>query len=160
MAKKKNKTEDKTIENRAARFEFAIGDTVECGMKLYGPEVKSVREGKISLQEGWVRAEVLPPGLWLHQVNIAEYGPAGRMQDAPTRTRKLLAHKKEILKLAKAADIKGATLVPLKVYFVNGYAKCLVGVGTGRTQADKRQVIAKREADRDIRRAMSKRVDH
>jgi SsrA-binding protein len=82
------------------------------------------------------------------------------MQDAPTRTRKLLAHKKEILKLAKAADIKGATLVPLKVYFVNGYAKCLVGVGTGRTQSDKRQVIAKREADRDIRRAMSKRVDH
>jgi SsrA-binding protein len=157
---KKNKTEDKTIENRRARFEFAIGETIECGIKLYGPEVKSVREGKVSLQEGWVRAELTPPSLWLHQVNIAEYGPAGNMQDAPTRTRKLLAHKKEIVRLFRAADVKGGTLVPLKIYFKNGYAKLLVGVGSGRDQADKRQVIAKRESDRDIRRALSKKIQH
>jgi len=155
--KKKDNGEERQIENRRARFDYAIAETLECGIKLYGPEVKSVREGKVSLQEGWVRAESTPPGLWLHQVNIAEYGPAGRMQDVPTRTRKLLAHKKEIVRLARALETKGATLVPLKIYFKNGYAKCLVGVGLGRTQGDKRQVIAKREADRDIRRAMSKR---
>lgn len=160
MAKKKDKNEEKTIENRKARFDYAIGETLECGMKLYGPEVKSVREGKVSLQEGWVRAESTPPELWLHQVNIAEYGPAGNLQDAPTRTRKLLAHKREILRLAKATETRGVTLVPLQIYFKNGHAKCLIGVGTGRDKADKRDVIAKRESDREIRRAISKQVRH
>ena len=149
---------DRVIENRRARFDYEIGETLECGIKLYGPEVKSVREGKVSLAEGFVRADMDPPALWLHQVNIAEYSPAGRMStDVPTRARKLLAHKKEIKRMAKLSDAKGATLVPLKVYFKGGYAKCLIGVGIGRKQSDKREVIKERESQRDIDRAMTKR---
>ncbi|MCA3006412.1 MAG: SsrA-binding protein SmpB [Planctomycetaceae bacterium] len=160
MAKGKHTPEDgsdRVIENRRAHFDYAIGETLECGIKLHGPEVKSVREGKVSLQEGFVRADVTPPSLWLHQVNIAEYGPAGRLQDAPTRTRKLLAHKQEILRMLRATEAKGATLVPLKLYFKNGYAKLLIGVGIGRKKADKRQAIAERESKREIARAMSRR---
>lgn len=159
MAKgKKNTAEERTIENRRARFDYAIGETVECGMKLGGGEVKSVRAGLISLGEGYVRAEMTPPALWLHGVNIAEYAPARTAEPtSPTRTRKLLAHAKEILRLWKAQQVKGNTLVPLKVYFKNGYAKCLIGVGTGRKKADKREAIKARETKREIDRAMSKR---
>ena len=162
MSKKKGQPEDRVIENRRARFDYAIGETLECGIKLYGPEVKSVRAGQVSLQEGYVKAEAQPLSLWLYGVNIAEYGPAGPVggnnrQSAATRMRKLLAHKREILKLWKAAQVKGFTLVPLKIYFKNGYAKCLVGVGEGRKKGDKREAIKERESRRDIDRAMSKR---
>ena len=162
MARKKDQPEDRVIENRRARFDYTIGETLECGLKLYGPEVKSVRAGQVSLQEGYVKAELEPLSLWLYGVNIAEYGPAGPVggnnrQSAATRMRKLLAHKREIAKLWKAAQVKGFTLVPLKIYFKNGYAKCLVGVGEGRQKGDKRQAIKERESRRDIDRAMSKR---
>ncbi len=163
VAKKKNdKPDDRLIENRRARYDYEIGETVECGIKLYGPEVKSVRAGLVSLAEGYVRAEVSPTRLTLHGVNIAGYGPAGPVggqnrQADPIRTRPLLAHKNEINKLWKAQQIKGNTLVPLKVYFKNGYAKCLIGVGTGRKTGDKRAAIREREMKRDIDRAMTKR---
>lgn len=160
MGKKKDadRSADRVIENRRARFDYTIGETVECGMKLYGGEVKSVRGGQVSIGEGYVRAEAEPPALWLHGVNIAEYGPSrSAWPTSPTRTRKLLAHKREILKLWKAQQVKGNTLVPLKVYFKNGFAKCLVGVGTGRTKGDKRQAIAERESKREIQRAVSRR---
>ena len=158
--KKSDKTEERTIENRRARFDYEIGETVECGIKLYGPEVKSVRAGLVSLAEGYVRAD--PPRLTLHGVNIAGYGPAGPVggqnrQADPIRTRPLLAHKNEISKLWKAQQIKGNTIVPLKIYFKNGYAKCLIGVGTGRKAGDKREAIREREMKRDIDRAMTKR---
>jgi SsrA-binding protein len=158
MAKKTDKSADRVIENRRARFDYTIGETLECGMKLFGGEVKSVRAGLVSVGEGYVRAEDTPPSLWLHGVNIAEYGPARTsLPTSPTRTRRLLAHKREIAKLWKAQQIKGNTLVPLKIYFKNGFAKCLIGVGSGRKKADKRQAIAERESRRDIDRAMSKR---
>ncbi|MFN0011119.1 MAG: SsrA-binding protein SmpB [Phycisphaerales bacterium] len=162
MAKKKDKPDHRVIENRRAHFDYDIGETVECGMQLFGSEVKSVRAGLVSLGEGYVRADASPPSLWLHGVNIALYGPAGSIggssrQAEPTRTRKLLAHKNEILKLWKAQQIKGNTLVPLKLYFKNGYAKCLIGVGTGRKRGDKREAIKTREMKRDIDRAMTKR---
>lgn len=147
-----------TIENRRARYDYFIGETVECGMKLYGPEVKSVRDSKISIGEGYVSAQLEPPVLLLHNVNIGEYAPAGSSKPTPTRVRKLLAHKREIAKLFKASQIKGNTLVPLKVYFKNGYAKLLVGIGTGKKAHDKRQSIAERESQREIDRAMSKRA--
>ncbi|MBA4028389.1 MAG: SsrA-binding protein [Planctomyces sp.] len=152
--------DSRTVENRRARFDYAIGETVECGMVLYGPEVKSVRDGQVSLQEGYVAARLVggkPRELWLHGVNIAEYGPAAGSPLSPTRTRKLLANAREIERLWKAAQVKGNTLVPLKLYFKNGFAKCLVGVGTGRKRGDKRAAIAEREVRRDIDRAMSKR---
>lgn len=157
MAKKKNRIPP-TIENRKARHDYLIEDTIEVGIKLTGSEVKSVRNGQVSLGEGYVRVQESPPELWLHSVNIAVYAPAAAHQHKTTRTRQLLAHKREILKLYREVSQKGVSLVPLKMYFKNGYAKVLVGVGTGRGKADKRQALAEREAKREIDRAMSRRM--
>ena len=193
--KKGDASNERTIENRKARYDSTILDTLETGIVLKGSEVKSVRAGIVSLAEGYVRVEATPPAsptsraaaasrataeggetprrrrkssrwdgpaLWLHSVNIGEYGPAGPTgsagQHAPTRTRKLLAHKREIMRLAREVQQKGVTLVPLKIYFKNGKAKLLVGLAKGKTAVDKRHSIAKRESDRDIARAMSKRM--
>jgi SsrA-binding protein len=164
MAKKPAKSDSPRIENRRARFDYAISDTIECGIMLYGPEVKSVRQGKVSLTEGYVRVQEDPPALFLHSVNIDEYGPAkgsqwaqGKGAGQMGRTRKLLAHKREILKLARQVSQKGMTIVPLSMYFKDGYAKVLIGLGQGRASHDKRQAIAARENKRDLTRAMSKR---
>ena len=160
MAKGRKKTDPDAvvIENRRARHDFRIGDTLECGIRLLGTEVKSIRAGRASLAEGWVRAELEPPRLRLHGVHVAEYPPAGpHRQHEPIRTRPLLAHRKEIRELAKAQDGEGATLVPLKMYFKDGRAKLLVGVAEGRKKADKRQDIAKKEAKRDIERELRRR---
>jgi SsrA-binding protein len=147
-----------TIENRAARHDYSIGDTLECGIELLGTEVKSVRAGKVSLAEGYVAAALEPPSLTLHSVHIAEYPPAGKaVQHEPVRPRRLLAHRREIVKLAEEVKRKGFTIVPLKIYFKNGRAKLLVGLGTGRKAVDKRHAIAEREMKRDIDRAMQRR---
>ena len=144
-----------TIENRQARHDYAIGDTLEVGIELVGTEVKSVRAGKISLAEGYVSAEASPPRLTLHSVHIAHYPNAGKAaQHELVRPRRLLAHRREISKLADEVKRKGFTIVPLKVYFKNGRAKLLIGLGTGRKAADKRQAIAAREMKRDMDRAM------
>lgn len=158
MAKRDRTTFEPTIENRRARHDYFIADTLECGLKLTGTEVKSVRAGQVSLAEGYVRAAENPPGLTLHGVHIAEYPPAGEArQHDPNRTRRLLAHKREILKLASETRSKGTTLVPLKLYFARGKAKLLIGVGTGKKKADKRQDLAKQEAQRQIDRAMTRK---
>src|SRR5262245_44614555 len=115
VAKKPSKPEDRAIENRRARFDYHISDTLEAGIMLRGSEVKSVRDGKVSLSEGYVRVQENPPALYLHSVTIDEYGPAGVRQHATGRTRKLLAHKREIAKLARQVDQKGMTVVPLKL---------------------------------------------
>lgn len=151
------------IENRKARHRFVILETLEVGIKLVGTEVRSVRAGKCSLGEGYVRAETDPwLSLTLHGVHIDHYAPAGASgsgrQHAAARSRTLLAHKREIRKLATATREKGMTIVPLKLYFKHGFAKLLIGVGRGKRQYDKRQDIRKREQQRDIRRAMSKRA--
>ena len=157
MAKKPAKPDERTIENRRARFDYHISDTLETGIMLRGSEVKSVRDGKVSLAEGYVRVQENPPGLFLHSVTIDEYGPAGGKQHTLGRTRKLLAHKREIAKLARQVDQKGMTVVPLKLYFKNGYAKVLIGLGKGKSSHDKRRSISERESKRDISRAMSRR---
>ncbi|MBM4112914.1 MAG: SsrA-binding protein SmpB [Phycisphaerae bacterium] len=146
------------IENRKARHDFSISDTLEVGMKLLGSEVKSLRDGKASLAEGFVMAREEPATLELHGVHIAEYPPAGAArQHAPLRVRPLLAHSREIRRLAQTLKTKGITLVPLKIYFKSGRAKLLVGIGHGRKHGDKRAAIAEREMKRDMDRAMSKR---
>jgi SsrA-binding protein len=157
VAKKKKNNDAPTIENRRARFDYEITETLECGIMLEGSEVKSIREGKVSLAEGYVRAQVTPPALYLHSVNISPYGPAGLLNHIPTRTRKLLAHKTQINKLIKAVSVRGFTIVPMQMYFKNGYAKVLIGVGKGRTKGDKRKAIGDREAKRDMDRAMTRR---
>lgn len=164
MAKKKGDKKNPSkaepeFHNRKARHLYHIDETVECGIRLLGTEVKSVRAGRMSIAEGYVRAVEEPLRLELIGAHIDEYAPAGAVnQHRPTQTRTLLAHKREIVKLAKASQEKGVTLVPLKAYFKNGYVKVLVGVGRGKKAHDKRQDIKARETDRAIRRAMSKRV--
>ncbi|MEO0717143.1 MAG: SsrA-binding protein SmpB [Planctomycetota bacterium] len=146
------------IENRKARHDYNITDTLEVGIALQGSEVKAVRASLVSLAEGFIMARRDPCKLVLHQVNIGEYGPAGRMSHAAVRNRVLLAHRKEIEKLAIALETKGVSLVPLKMYFKDGRAKLLLGVGEGKGHQDKRNTIKEREARRDIDRAMSKRM--
>ena len=160
MAKNKqpSSSHEPTIENRKARHDFFIEDTLECGIKLTGTEIKSLRAGKVSLGEGYVRATDSPIALVLHSVHIGEYPPAGpARQHLPTRERVLLAQKREIRKLADKTRQRGVTIVPLKVYFVRGRAKLLIGIARGKQQSDKRQDIATREARRDMDRAMSRR---
>ena len=146
-----------TIENRRARYDYAIGETLEVGIRLYGPEVKSVRAGRVSLGEGYVTAEVTPPSLVLHNVTIGEYAPAASFNSPESRRRVLLAHKREIIRLHRSTMQKGMTIVPLKLYWKNGFAKLLIGLGEGRGHADKRNAITEREHKRDIERAMSVR---
>lgn len=154
----KSKANEPVIENRKARHNYHIEDTLECGIQLTGTEVKSVRNGQVSLAEGYVRASDEPVGLTLHAVHIAEYAPAGEAaQHNPIRVRQLLAHAREIRKLAVSTRSKGFTLVPLKIYFARGRAKILIGLGKGKGKSDKRQDISKKEAQRAIDRAMSKR---
>ena len=157
MPKKPTKEQEKTIENRRARFDYHISDTLETGVMLRGSEVKSVRAGKVSLAEGYVRVQDNPLALYLHGVTIDEYGPAAGRQHSMGRTRKLLAHKREIAKLHRQVDQKGMTVVPIRMYFKNGYAKLLIGLGQGKSKHDKRQAIAERESKRDMGRAMSRR---
>ena len=161
--RKKNRSGDEArepvVENRKARFDYAVTDTLECGLKLVGTEVKSLRQGQASLAEGWVQAQIDPPQLTLLNVTIAEYPPAGASkQHDPARPRRLLAHAREIVKFATETKAKGATLVPLKIYWVKGRAKVLIWIGIGKKQHDKREDIAKREDKRDMDRAVRRKA--
>jgi len=157
MAKKKDKPDGPTIENRRARFDYAISDEIEVGIILKGSEVKAVRQSLISLAEGYVRVQDNPPQIELYNVLIGDYGPAAAMGHKPVRPRGLLAHKQQILKLFRQVQVKGMTIVPLKLYFKNGYAKLLIGLGKGKTKHDRRESIATREAKREMDRATSRR---
>ncbi len=162
MAKGRKKTNpgEVVIENRKARHDYLIEETLEVGIALQGSEVKSIRAGKMSLAEGYVRAEIEPRmSLTLHGAHIGEYKPAtGIYQHHPTRQRQLLAHRREIRKLYVAMQAKGATIVPLKAYFKEGRLKLLIGVGVGKKHYDRRQDLKQREAKREMDRAMSKRL--
>ena len=159
MAKKKTKSNSPVIENRRARHDYVIEETLEVGIELVGSEVKSIRSGQVSLAEGWVRASERPIKLTLHSVHIAEYPNASPShQHDPIRTRVLLAHKREIRKLAKFTQSQGRTLVPLKIFFVRGRAKVLVGLAKGKHRSDKREDLAKRTATREMDRAMKRRL--
>jgi len=154
---KKALRHEPTIENRRARHDYFIEDTLEVGLKLTGTEIKSIRLGQASIAEGYVRATESPVALTLHGAHIAEYPPAGAArQHDPVRVRTLLAHSREILKLADRTRQKGTTLVPLKIYFLRGRAKLLIGIAKGKQQHDKRQDLIKKEAKREMDRAMSR----
>ncbi len=155
-AKNKKKTATPTIENRRARHDYFINDTLEVGIQLVGTEVKSVREGNVSLKEGYITVE--NGQLTLHNVTIGEYPPAGQTQHAMGRRRRLLAHKREIRRLARQVDQKGVTLIPLKLYFEGSWAKILLGVCTGKAQHDKRRSIKERDMKREIQREMSRKA--
>ena len=142
-------------QNRRARFEYEILDTLECGIVLVGSEVKSLRRGEISLEEAYAR--VRGDEVWLIGCDIPEYSWANQLNHVPKRTRKLLMHRREIKRFAARAGEKGLTLVPLKVYFKEGRAKVLLGIGRGKQLRDKRQSIKDKSVKRDIDRAMRRR---
>lgn len=147
---------EKTVSsNRKAGFDYHILRTVEAGLSLTGTEIKSIREGHVSIREAYVRPE--NDEMWLVGAHIAMYPPA-RINHDPTRSRKLLLHKREIRDLEREATTSGATIIPTRLYLKNGKAKLEIALARGKRQYDKRQTIAKREAERSIQRAMRRRT--
>jgi len=158
MAKERTDNLSPRIANRKAFHDYHIIEKIEVGIALRGSEVKSIRMGKVNLAEGFARVEPGDMGLYLYNVDIAPYSPAtGVNAHEPQRPRKLLAHKREIIKLLDHTTAKGATMVPLTMYFVRGMVKVEIGVATGKQAHDKRQDIKKRDADRDIRRGLTRK---
>jgi SsrA-binding protein len=141
--------------NRRARHEYDLLEKVEAGLVLTGTEVKSLRNGKASLEEAY--AEVDNGEVWLLGCDIPEYLQANRMNHVPKRPRKLLLHRREINKLATKTSAKGMTLVPLSIYFKDGIAKVELAVARGRKTFDKREALKREEAKRDMDRALRKR---
>ncbi len=141
-------------QNRKARHNYEVLDTLECGVVLVGSEVKSLRAGKCSLEEAYGR--VREGEVWLVGCDIPEYVEANRFNHNPRRPRKLLLHRREIRKFAARAYEQGLTLIPLKLYFLGSRAKVLIGVCKGKKLFDKRQAMKKAAANRDIQRAMRK----
>ena len=141
--------------NRKARFNYEIHETYEAGIELKGSEVKSLRDGKVNIEDAFAR--VHDGEVYLYNLHISPYDKAGVFNHDPRRVRKLLLHKREIRKLAQAVEQRGRTIVPLSLYFKNGWAKLKIGVASGKRKVDRREDMKKREAEREIRRAMQRR---
>jgi SsrA-binding protein len=140
--------ETKTVAtNRKARFEYFLIETYEAGISLQGSEIKSIRAGQISLAESYV--DINGKEAWLMDAHIAPYVQASRFGHEPRRPRRLLLHKGEILKLWQAVRQKGVTIVPLRVYLKDGRAKVEIAIAKGKKLYDKRDAIAKRDAERE-----------
>lgn len=159
MAKSKDKSNNSPrIVNRKARHDYNVLEKLECGIQLQGSEVKSVRMGRVSIGEGFARVEPKTMELMLYDVDIAAYPNAPAMAHEPKRRRKLLAHRGEIERLYGQTTSKGTTLIPLAMYFNSrGIAKVELGVAQGKGHADKRESMKKKEADKAIRRAMTRK---
>ncbi|MBM2620034.1 SsrA-binding protein SmpB [Actinoplanes sp. LDG1-06] len=143
--------------NKKARHDYAILKTYEAGLVLAGTEVKSLREGRASLVDAF--AQEHEGEIMLYGLHIAEYGYGSWTNHAPRRTRKLLLHKAEIVKiLSQLRDGNGLTLVPLSLYFNEGWAKVELGLARGLKSYDKRQVMAERDAKKEIAREMGRRL--
>lgn len=141
--------------NRRARHEYRILDTWEAGLVLTGPEVKSVRQGRVSLREAFARVE--NGEVWLYGMHISPYDPASQWNTDPVRRRKLLLKSHEIRRLAGAGQEVGRTLVPLDLYFRRGFAKITLALGRGKKLYDKREDLKRRTAQREIERAARER---
>ncbi len=149
--KSKEKDHTPTIENRQARYKFAVSETFEAGMVLKGTEVKSIRDSSISLQEGYVH--VFKGELLLEGVHITPYAhKSSHSTTEPVRSIRLLMHKHEISKIEMDIKLQKLTVVPLKIYFKKGYAKILIGLARGKKAADKREDIKKRDIEKNLRR--------
>ncbi len=140
--------------NRKARHDYHIQESLEAGIVLKGSEIKSIRAGRVSLGDAYARPE--NGELWLYNSHIASYDAAGHNTHEPTRPRKLLLHRKEIDELAGKVMQKGLTLVPLKLYTKRGIAKIELGVAKGKKVYDKRETIARRDAAREVERALKR----
>ena len=142
--------------NRKARHDYEILDTYEAGISLTGTEVKSCRAGRATLVDGY--ATISDDEVWLRGVHIAEYAEGTWTNHAPRRARKLLLHRAEILKLTGKMRESGTALIPLSLYFSNGRVKVELGLARGKREYDKRQTIAKRDADRELERYAGRRA--
>jgi SsrA-binding protein len=141
--------------NRKARHEYQFHDTYEAGLVLKGSEIKSIRAGRVSLQEGFVLFD--GGEAWLVNVHIAQYDPASQQNHEPKRRRKLLLHRREIERLQSRAQEKGYTVVPTKLYLKDGRAKVEIALARGKKLYDKRQTMAKRDSKRQVERALKDR---
>ena len=141
--------------NRKARFEYFLLEHYEAGLSLQGSEIKSIRAGQVSLAEAYVRVEGRQA--WLMEAHIAPYAQANRYNHEPRRPRRLLLHKKELRELWDAVRLKGVTIVPTRVYLKEGRAKLEIAIAKGKKLHDKRQAIAQREAEREMKRQMQGR---
>lgn len=150
-----NQPNDALATNKKARHEYFINETFEAGMVLTGTEIKSVRDGKLQIVDGYI--QIKNGEATLLNVHIAPFAQGNRFNVDPLRPRKLLLHKKEISKLAKETQTNGVTIVPLKVYLKHGYAKMLIGIAKGKHDYDKRHDLKKREQDREIARVLKNR---
>ena len=156
MTKIEHKDPPKIIaENRKANFDYHILETFEAGIVLLGTEIKSIREGGVSLRESFCKVTASEIFLW--NAHIAPYSHRGSADHDATRTRKLLLKREEINKLLGKVVEKGLTLVPLRMYFKNGRAKLVIALARGKNVVDKRETIRRREADRETRAAVKSR---
>jgi SsrA-binding protein len=138
--------------NRKARHDYEILETFEAGLVLKGPEVKSVREGKVGFQDAYARLE--GGEVWLHSLHISPYEQANRFNEDPLRPRKLLLNRHEIRRLVGKVEEKGLTLVPLDIHFRRGYAKVTLALARGRRSYDKREKLKRRTQEEEARRAV------
>lgn len=138
--------------NRKARHDYEILETMEAGIVLKGPEVKSLRAGKVGFQDAFAR--VMRGEVWLHKLHITPYEQANRFNEDPLRSRKLLLGRHEIRRLIGKVEEKGLTLVPLDLHFRRGFAKVTLGLARGRRMHDKRQELKRRVQEREARRAV------
>ena len=153
MAKGKRKVAAGDIAtNRAASHRYEFLDKLECGLVLRGTEVKSLRDNGAQLKDGF--AFLREGELWLHNVHIPPYGPASRENHEPERPRKLLAHRREIERIAGRTAEKGLTLVPTRLYFKDGRAKIEIALARGKDRFDKRESLKKKDQQRDMQRAL------
>lgn len=142
--------------NRKARHDYLIEDTYECGISLWGTEVKALRLGKASLVDGW--AQIVDGEMWMESVHIPEYTQGTWTNHATRRKRKLLLHKSEIVKISHRIKDGGYTLVPLQIYFLDGRAKVELAIAKGKKDYDKRQTLKEREDKREADRAMKSKT--
>lgn len=155
LAKKKGKPPGNICDNKEAKFRYEITERLECGIALVGTEVKSCRQGKINIKDSFARVDK-DGQLKLYNCHIARHFTTGAyFNHEETRARVLLANRQEIAKLLKSQEVKGYTLVPLRIYFNdNGFLKCEVGVCKGKNLADKRASIKGRDQGRDMKREL------
>ena len=152
MARETDSPDRVIAQNRRASHDYFILETVEAGLVLAGTEVKSLRHGKASLAEAYATVE--NGEAWVLQLHIPPYEQGNRWNLEPTRKRKLLLHRTEIVKLERAVAQKGQTIIPLKLYFSRGYAKLLLGIAKGKKTHDKRAAIKERDWQRERQRLM------
>lgn len=151
----KQKADNLIAQNKKASHDYFIEDTFEAGLVLQGTEIKAIRAGKVNLRDSFVRID--RNEAFVHNMHIAHYEQGNRFNHEPLRTRKLLLHKKEIARLIGVQKMGGYSLIPLKLYIKDGYAKLLFGTAKGKRNYDKRQDLKAKDANRQIEKALRDR---